>query len=184
MIKKLLLIIAFIVWYVVSNGQQVIELCPENRNTFTYSSNTSETGNYTWNYNGIVYNGEYLTITWTEPGFYTIEVQFESSNCLSSIQYYEVLVKPCPQSGIFVPNAFTPNRDGINDNFFPSGENINNVNLLIFNRWGEKLFDSHTGWDGTYRNEVCPEGVYVYVITWVDSQNLSHREIGKVVLLR
>jgi hypothetical protein len=184
MIRKLLLLIIFIIWYAVSNGQQVIELCPENRNTFTYSSNASEDGIYTWLYNGMVFNGEDLTITWTEPGFYTIEVQFESSNCLSSIQYYEVLIKPCPKTGLSIPNAFTPNRDGINDSFFVLGENVTDIRLLIFNRWGENLFDSNTGWDGTYRNELCPEVVYVYVISWVDSQNLSHKEIGKVVLLR
>jgi gliding motility-associated-like protein len=184
MIRKLLLLIIFIIWYAVSNGQQVIELCPENRNTFTYSSNASEDGIYTWLYNGMVFNGEDLTITWTEPGFYTIEVQFESSNCLSSIQYYEVLIKSCPKTGLSIPNAFTPNRDGINDSFFALGENITDIRLLIFNRWGENLFNSNTGWDGTYRNELCPEGVYVYVISWVDSQNLSHKEIGKVVLLR
>lgn len=184
MIKKFLLIITFTVLYVISNGQQVIELCPENRNTYTYNSNASEDGNYTWIYNGIFYNEEYLTITWTEPGFYTIEVQFESSNCLSSIQYYEVLVKPCLNSEIFIPNAFTPNEDRINDVFFPSGENINDINILIFNRWGEKLFDSNMGWDGTYRNELCPEGIYIYVVSWIDSKNLSHKEIGRVILLR
>jgi gliding motility-associated-like protein len=184
MIKKLILVILLLIWYFTSNGQQVIELCPDNRNTFTYSSNASETGNYTWIYNNTIYNSENLTITWTEPGFYTIEVQFEASNCLSSIQYYEVVVKPCPRAGLFIPNTFTPNRDGVNDSFFILGENVTNIRLLIFNRWGENLFDSNTGWDGTYRNELCPEGVYVYVISWVDLQNLPHKEIGKVVLLR
>ena len=56
MIKKLILVILLLIWYFTSNGQQVIELCPDNRNTFTYSSNASETGNYTWVYNNTIYN--------------------------------------------------------------------------------------------------------------------------------
>ena len=184
MIRKLILVVLFLIWYLVGNSQQVIELCANQRNTYTYSCTSSEPGIFTWLYDGDTFQGNELTITWTEPGFYTIEVQFEASNCLSSIQYYEVLVKPCSEVGIFIPTAFTPNRDGVNDVFFPSGENINDVRLLIFNRWGENLFNSNTGWDGTYQNEVCHDGVYIYVITWVDNFNLVHKEIGRVVLLR
>lgn len=70
----------------------------------------------------------------------------------------------------FVPNAFTPNNDGYNNVFKPilaSGFDPDDYRLLIFNRWGEIMFESNNheiGWDGTYNGAVVPEGAYVYKI--------------------
>ena len=67
-----------------------------------------------------------------------------------------------------MPNAFSPNEDGINDIFGPnySGE-INEYQLQIFNRWGQLIFDSHKidkSWDGTFEGEIQPLGTYTYVL--------------------
>jgi gliding motility-associated-like protein len=65
---------------------------------------------------------------------------------------------------VFLPNAFTPNNDEIND-FFPSHlENVANYKLTIFNRWGEKLFkESLVAWTGTYKDMFVQEGIYLYL---------------------
>ncbi len=70
---------------------------------------------------------------------------------------------------LYVPNAFTPDGNGQNDVFFPviSGVEPYSYTLLIFNRWGELIFetgDPLSGWDGTFRGEQAPVDVYVWVI--------------------
>ena len=65
----------------------------------------------------------------------------------------------------YIPNAFTPNGDAINDIFYAYGRGVEEITLKIYNRWGEKLFESNdltSGWDGTYRGELLNPGVYVY----------------------
>lgn len=69
-----------------------------------------------------------------------------------------------PDFYFYFPNAFTPNNNGNNDVFKGYGSGIKTYHLLIFDRWGEKLFetnDINTGWDGTYKGAKLPEGIYV-----------------------
>ncbi|MBI1307648.1 MAG: T9SS type B sorting domain-containing protein [Bacteroidetes bacterium] len=66
---------------------------------------------------------------------------------------------------IWIPNCITPNADGNNDLFFPVGLNIQSYKLNIYNRWGEKIFESgenQKAWDGSYQNNIVPNGIYFY----------------------
>lgn len=90
-----------------------------------------------------------------------------------------------------VPNAFTPNNDGLNDYFFPRlklTKGLTSFKMDIYNRWGELIFESTsldgTGWDGRLNGVDQPEGVYVFLIdaTFLDGQK-EHRQ-GNVTLLR
>jgi len=68
---------------------------------------------------------------------------------------------------IYVPDVFTPDGNGINDSFRAVGFNLKNIHMMIFNRWGEKLFESYhvyDAWDGTFKGQVVMEGVYIYLI--------------------
>ena len=70
---------------------------------------------------------------------------------------------------IYIPNAFTPNGDGINDSFSPQGQGFDaeDYELSIFNRWGDVIFltrDSNSGWAGSYGGRIVPEGAYAYRI--------------------
>ena len=70
-----------------------------------------------------------------------------------------------PLMNVYIPNAFTPNGDGINDTFGIKGEGSFEYNLAVFNRWGEKIFESQNPgqqWDGTYKNQPVQPGEYVY----------------------
>lgn len=72
-----------------------------------------------------------------------------------------------PYSSI-IPNSFSPNKDGLNDIWKPRIESLKDAELIIFNRWGEILLKqsgTQIEWDGTYKGEICQEGMYYYHIT-------------------
>lgn len=88
---------------------------------------------------------------------------------------------------LFIPNAFTPNGDGRNDKFIVYGTSVNKMELFVFNQWGELVYetaDMSQGWDGTYKNEKQPAGVYVYTakITMKNGEQLVRK--GAVNLIR
>ena len=88
---------------------------------------------------------------------------------------------------VYVPNAFTPNKDGTNEHFVPVCRGMNTYNLVIYNRWGEKVFEgdaSGTGWDGTSKGKDCKQDVYTYKLE-VQSQGGDTRQyMGSVTLYR
>lgn len=89
---------------------------------------------------------------------------------------------------LLIPNAFTPNNDGKNDVF--QIRNFSNQKLLefkVFNRWGTILFhtqDSNRGWDGTFKSNPQPMGVYGYVIRIVYPDNVVETYKGTITLIR
>ncbi len=87
----------------------------------------------------------------------------------------------------FVPNAFSPNNDDINQLFQPSGLGIKDFKLTIFNRWGEKIFYPDWGrkaWDGHYNGEIVQTGLYPYYIELIDYGNVKHNYHGVVNVIR
>lgn len=90
----------------------------------------------------------------------------------------------------YIPNAFTPNGDGLNDYFRIVGlppENITMFNIRIFNRWGQVVYTSNDireGWDGTFKGEVCPAGDYPWVIFYEDQNKTRTSNNGIVTLVR
>jgi gliding motility-associated-like protein len=90
----------------------------------------------------------------------------------------------------YIPNAFTPNGDGLNDKFRILGlppENITRFNLKVFNRWGQMIFQTNDileAWDGSLNGEVCPEGVYPWVIYYEDNSKTKVSNKGTVTLVR
>ena len=86
-----------------------------------------------------------------------------------------------------VPNAFTPNNDGINDKIFVRGFGIKRLIWRIYNRWGAMLFetnDKQQGWDGTYKGALQPKEVYHYVLDVEYSDNTTFQKKGDITLLR
>ena len=90
---------------------------------------------------------------------------------------------------IFIPNAFSPNDDGLNDIFKPSG-NVTLQSMQIYNRWGELVYESSDGafgWDGTYQKELVHEGYYFFIIRYMKPENGSETPYvssGDVYLMR
>ena len=91
--------------------------------------------------------------------------------------------------GIYVPNAFTPDNDNINEGFAPNGFGISdrNYTFLIFDRWGEIIFESHTKfepWNGTYKGSLVKNDVYVWKLDVEDINGKKHSLTGRVTLIR
>jgi gliding motility-associated-like protein len=94
-----------------------------------------------------------------------------------------------PNFVIYVPNAFTPNGDGINDIFYAKGYYLDKFEMNIFDRWGELVFtsnDIHKGWDGNVKGKgvVSENTVYVWKITTVDTQKRRKELTGHVTLIK
>ncbi|SFM77002.1 gliding motility-associated C-terminal domain-containing protein [Chitinophaga sp. YR627] len=90
---------------------------------------------------------------------------------------------------LFIPTAFTPNKDGVNDVFRVKAKAVAVFNMMIYNRWGEVIFrsgDVSKGWDGTYMEQLQPGGAYVYMIEYAfyDDVGKIYRQQGTVTLVR
>ncbi len=102
------------------------------------------------------------------------------------------MIKIIEESSVYVPNAFTPNRDDKNEEFSPYGNGIYkkaNYEMVIYDRWGMSIFKTNElskGWDGRLRGETCQQDVYVYSINfWNKSDGtLLKKMIGRVTLIR
>ncbi|MDX1906421.1 MAG: gliding motility-associated C-terminal domain-containing protein, partial [Bacteroidia bacterium] len=88
---------------------------------------------------------------------------------------------------VFLPNAFTPNGDNVNDVFRASAVFAQTFEMVIYNRWGREVFrtsDPVGGWDGTARGQAQPEGVYLCRINWTDRLGARFERAGSVTLIR
>lgn len=116
--------------------------------------------------------------------FNTCLVAINSFGCPDTIcQNIAAIVVPV----VDVPNAFTPNNDGINDKVFVRGYGIRKMTWRIYNRWGAVVFqtnDSAQGWDGTYNGSIQPKEVYHYVLDVEFSDNTKYQKKGDITLLR
>lgn len=100
------------------------------------------------------------------PGRYSLTVTSEPLGC--STTEFIVITKGCHLN---IPNAFSPDGDGINDYFFPRQlltKTVTDFRMRILNRWGQTLFETTStegrGWDGNFNGQEQPAGVYVYII--------------------
>ncbi len=131
------------------------------------------------------HNGPVLLIP--EVGNYWVTV---TTPCASAERSMFISEGECAPL-VNIPNAFTPDGDGINDVFFVSLSAVPlNLQLSIFNRWGELIFESSdplAQWDGTYQGRPAPQGVYAYQFTYrklADTGVVAERLMGHVTLVR
>ena len=118
------------------------------------------------------------------PGNYNVLLKVENIHgCIDTIQKTFRI----RDFIIHIPNTFTPQGDDINDFFIAKGIGIVDIQMNIFDRWGEKIYSDYNqvGWSGVYQktNLKCPEGVYIYDIYIEDIFGDFHRYIGNVSLL-
>lgn len=102
------------------------------------------------------------------PGSYTVMLIAVSPDGCIDLATLAIVVKE--EQIIYVPNSFTPNGDGFNNEFKPilaEGFDLDNYTLLIYNRWGEVVFkttDTNEGWDGTYHGSLVQDGTFTWTI--------------------
>lgn len=118
----------------------------------------------------------------TEGGAYALTVT-DSLGCES---WDDIHVQDCGVS-LFIPNAFTPNSDGVNDIFKVEGYGFTEFELTVYNRWGETVFVStqvENGWDGTYANQNSEIGVYTYKVSIKAEGSYNKDLFGQITLIR
>jgi gliding motility-associated-like protein len=119
----------------------------------------------------------------TEP--MVIQVVKNQYGCADTLMK---VLKFKPSFAIYVPNTFTPNGDGVNDGWFAKGVGISKYNMAIYDRWGEKIFETNemeNAWDGHTRNSATQikQDVYVWRAQVTDVFNKEHELTGTVTLL-
>lgn len=88
---------------------------------------------------------------------------------------------------LMVPSAFTPNGDGVNDVLNVYGVSVNSLKFMVFDRWGEKLFETTNpdeGWDGTFKGKMQPAGVYAYYVDAVFDDGQRKQIKGGTTILK
>jgi gliding motility-associated-like protein len=118
----------------------------------------------------------------SQPGSYNVTV-FNSAGCIAadSIRIDEDCL-----NDIIIPNAFTPNGDGINEHFFVDGSMTSAFEIFIFDRWGELIFNSpdrRIGWDGTAKGHPVQEGFYNYLVNYTIGKE-ERIKTGSVFVIR
>ena len=125
--------------------------------------------------------------TYEEEGTYRVCLNVTASNKCTAEHCLEVAVSPA--WSFYIPNAFTPDGDGLNSVFGAKAKNISDYHLMIFDRWGSLIFESTNlsdGWNGRINNgaETVKEDVYVYKVNFRDGANKLREYIGSVTLLK
>jgi gliding motility-associated-like protein len=122
------------------------------------------------------------SLTISKEGMYSLAVSNQCGTFTDSV------VISSGFCNILMPTGFTPNNDGLNDVFrvkYPFA--VKSFHMLVYNAWGEKVFETNKineGWDGTFKGEPSMQGVYVWVISYVDNNNKGEQLKGVVTLLR
>ncbi|MGD1847718.1 MAG: gliding motility-associated C-terminal domain-containing protein [Salibacteraceae bacterium] len=121
----------------------------------------------------------------TVSGFGTFGVTVTDANGCSTTDQLTA-TENCPLS-VYLPNAFSPNGDDLNDVFVPLGRGLAEYHFQVFNRWGELVFESRNpeeGWNGQFLNQEAPVGVYVWVLTYKGRRAATVRQRGHLTLVR
>ncbi len=116
----------------------------------------------------------------------TVTVTPNINGCVGTARTYVITVRPLDK-GVFVPNVFSPNNDGKNDKLLIYGNYIRQVEMRIFNQYGQEIAfinNQSQGWDGTHRGKPQPVGVYVYVLRAVMADGRTVDLKGSVTLVR
>jgi gliding motility-associated-like protein len=118
---------------------------------------------------------------------YIVELRAESDKGCKDTVFLEVRIKD--EYTFYAPTAFSPDDDNINDEFFIVGHGIDerNFKLIIYNRWGEAIFetdDTNAKWNGKSGNNECQLGTYTWLCIFKDIAGVEHAETGAVTIIR
>ena len=154
------------------------DFCAAGHVTLTANSTVPD-ANFQWN------TGETSqSITISTHGTYTVIA--DNQGCTGTAN---ITIPICPCE-VWVPNAFSPNHDDVNDIFLPQVSNtLASYELMIFDRWGKMIFrteDVNEPWDGTVKGARSPSNVFTYVIyyTCMSAPDHKERKVGSVTIVR
>jgi gliding motility-associated-like protein len=125
-----------------------------------------------------------VTVSPMQSTQYIVE-GYNSKNCRSQDTINVLVVDDCGE--MFVPNAFSPNNDGVNDKLYVRGQCLETLTFMVFNRWGEKVFETNdktVGWDGTFKGELMNTAVFVFRLEGKTYDGKGYSMKGNVTLVR
>ncbi len=139
---------------------------------------------YTWGDNATS-SIQHPTHEYQDTGYYDITQYVTTQYGCKDTAEFTVIVDP--EFRFYIPSAFTPDADGVNEEFFGSGIGIKEYTMRIYDRWGELIFESNDAdyhWDGSYKGEQVQKGVYIYHFDLLDVLGEPHVYRGHVTLFR
>ncbi len=155
------------------------------------SSSTSPITSWDWNFGDGSTNSNATNPTHDFPnafsGSYTVTLTIVDGNgCTDNVSHTIVID---PEFTFFIPNAFTPNGDGVNDFFQGQGVGIAKYEIMIFDRWGNMIWytdDINKLWDGkaNHGDDMAQQDVYVWKVKLTDVFNKKHNYIGTVTIVK
>jgi trimeric autotransporter adhesin len=158
--------------------------------TVEFSNTSSNANTYFWSFgngtSGTTFDLGSETGIYGEPGTYWMTLVADNGYC-SDTDTLQIVVLPYPNPIIHVPNVFTPNGDGNNDFFYLQTENVEELDLLIVNRWGNVMFQSTPTilqWDGLVNGNEASAGVYFFRYRAVGINGTIIEGHGNVTLVR
>lgn len=157
---------------------------------FVNTDNTSSGGTqYNWVLDDKVINNNFNTkLEFKDSGEFLLSLIVKDS--IGCADTASLNIKSIIKGSLFIPNVFTPNGDNINDQFEVSYTQnyFSHLNMKIYNRWGQQIYETSTPniswWNGTYMSNLCPDGVYFYILEAKDIINHTKEYHGTVTLLR
>ncbi|MCX6294726.1 MAG: gliding motility-associated C-terminal domain-containing protein, partial [Bacteroidetes bacterium] len=159
----------------------------------TYSDNSAYAASWHWNFGDPFAGADSISSlqnpshTFSQAGTYCATLAVISPyGCVDTTMHCIVIE---PEFTFFIPNAFSPNGDGINDDFFGKGDYIKKFEMSVYDRWGNLIFfadDINKHWDGkaNHGSELAQEDVYVWKISITDANDKKHSYIGTVTIVK
>ena len=152
---------------------------------FTFTNNSINASHFEWYCNGVLFStlmNPIFTCSDTVIYCFTL-LAYSESGCSNSTSHCGRVI---PNGHLFIPNAFSPNNDGINDILRITSSNIDLKHFSIYNRWGERLFTTSSfsvGWDGTFKGKPCEIGTYFYLVEYLEVGEKKTTK-GDITLIR
>ncbi|MGZ3863225.1 MAG: PKD domain-containing protein [Bacteroidia bacterium] len=148
---------------------------------------TGNVNNWNWNFHPGTSTVQNPSHTFLSEGTYQVTLIVKNGNGCSDTVTKEVVINPVYT--FYAPNAMTPNSDGMNEVFLPTGTAWNNstFNLWIFDRWGNQILhskDANQGWDGKRHGETVQQDVYVWKVELEDIFGRPHEYNGTISIIR
>jgi gliding motility-associated-like protein len=142
---------------------------------------------WSWDFGafGLVSSEQDPVVTYPGPGLHPVQLAIvDTLGCVDTL----VRIVPVrPEFNLYLPSAFSPDGDGINEVFGVVGVGIQAFRLRIFDRWGQLVFESEDpaqGWDGTVKGHAPVPGVYPYVFRYLGPSGQTADQFGSVTLVR
>ena len=113
----------------------------------------------------------------------TYKVITTGTNGCTAMDSVHIRIEGC--DNIWIPNAFTPNGDGLNDVFMPKGKCMISYTMYIFDRWGSLIYSTNDSqpWNGRVHGNLVQEDTYIYMLVITDSYFKQHTYIGRVTVI-